>query len=76
MGVVININSFKKAENLINKLSYMSGSFDLRQGRYIVNAKSIMGILSLDLDKPMEISSSNFSDEQMKIILQDYIDND
>lgn len=76
MGVVININSFKNAENLIRKLSYMSGSFDLRQGRYIVNAKSIMGILSLNLDEPMEISSNDFSDKDLKIILHSYVNND
>ena len=28
---------------------------DIYSGRYIVNAKSIMGILSLDLDKPVRI---------------------
>lgn len=76
MGVVININSFKNVENLIRKLSYMSGSFDLRQGRYIVNARSIMGILSLNLDEPMEISASDFSDKDMKIILHSYVNND
>ena len=76
MGVLININSFKDAENLIRKLSYMSGTFDLKQGRYIVDAKSIMGVLSLSLDEPMEIESSDFSDKDMKIILRNYVNND
>jgi len=36
--------------NIVSKYSY---DIDLRAGRYVVDAKSILGILSLDLAKPI-----------------------
>jgi phosphocarrier protein HPr len=42
----------KQFVNIINKYSY---DIDLRSGRHIVDAKSILGIFSLDLSKPIEL---------------------
>ena len=36
--------------NIVNKYPY---DVDLRAGRYVVDAKSILGIFSLDLSKPI-----------------------
>lgn len=53
-----NIKSFV---SIINKYPY---NIDLRSGRYVVDAKSILGIFSLDLSKPitMEIYSDSCDD--------------
>ena len=53
-----NIKSFV---SIINKCPY---DIDLRSGRYVVDAKSILGIFSLDLSKPitMEIYSDSCDD--------------
>jgi len=53
--------SIKTFVNIINKYPY---DVDLRSGRYVVDAKSILGIFSLDLSKPitMEIYCSNCHD--------------
>ena len=47
--------------NVISKYPY---DMDLRAGRYVVDAKSILGILSLDLAKPitMEIYCDDCDD--------------
>ena len=47
--------------NVVSKFPY---EMDLRAGRYVVDAKSILGILSLDLAKPitMEIYSDECDD--------------
>ena len=47
--------------NVVNKYPY---DIDLRAGRYVVDAKSILGILSLDLAKPitMEIYCEDCTD--------------
>ena len=47
--------------NVVNKYPY---DIDLRAGRYVVDAKSILGILSLDLAKPiiMEIYADDCTD--------------
>ena len=38
--------------------SHMDFDVDLAQGKYLVDAKSIMGIFSLDLEKPLELCAS------------------
>ena len=46
---------------IINKYPY---DMDLRSGRYVVDAKSILGIFSLDLSKPiaLEVYSDHCND--------------
>ena len=46
------INDVKVFVNTVNKYSY---DIDLTSGRYVVDAKSIMGIFSLDLSKPIKV---------------------
>ncbi len=46
------INDVKIFVNTVNKYSF---DIDLTSGRYVVDAKSIMGIFSLDLAKPIKI---------------------
>ena len=52
------ISDVKEFVNIISKCEY---DVDLVSGRYIVDAKSIMGIFSLDLAKP--ISANIHSDD-------------
>jgi len=42
----------KKFVNIVSKYPY---EIDLRSGRHIVDAKSILGIFSLDLSKPITV---------------------
>lgn len=42
----------KEFVNIVNKCSY---DIDLSSSRYVVDAKSIMGIFSLDLSKPIKV---------------------
>lgn len=46
------INDVKNFVNIVNKYDY---EIDLTSGRYVVDAKSIMGIFSLDLTKPIKM---------------------
>ena len=51
----------KNFVSLVNRYPY---DMDLRSGRYVVDAKSILGIFSLDLSKPisMEIYADSCDD--------------
>ena len=53
--------NIKSLVSIINKYPY---DIDLRSGRYVVDAKSILGIFSLDLSKAitMEIHSDDCQD--------------
>ena len=52
--VQISLNSIDKVKSFVNDISKFDFDFDLVSGRYVIDAKSIMGIFSLDLAKPLE----------------------
>ena len=52
------IDDVKDFVNIVSKCPY---EVDLSSGRYVVDAKSIMGIFSLDLSKPINVEI--FSDD-------------
>ena len=41
---------------LVNEITKYDNDFDLVSGRYVIDAKSIMGIFSLDLSKPIDLN--------------------
>lgn len=46
------IDDIKSFVNIVNKYNF---DVDLTSGRYVVDAKSIMGIFSLDLSKAIKV---------------------
>ena len=63
--VKISLNSIDKVKAFVNEVTKYDAEFDLVSGRYVINAKSIMGIFSLDLSKPIDLNihSENNIDE-------------
>ncbi|WP_069997919.1 HPr family phosphocarrier protein [Cellulosilyticum sp. I15G10I2] len=64
-SITISLNSIEKVKQFVNLINIYDGDFDLSSGRYIIDAKSIMGIFSLDLSKPLrlDIYNDNYADE-------------
>ncbi len=54
--VQISLNSIDKVKAFVNDITKFDNDFDLVSGRYVIDAKSIMGIFSLDLSKPIDLS--------------------
>ena len=54
--VKISLNSIDKVKSFVNDISRFDFDFDLVSGRYVIDAKSIMGIFSLDLSKPIDLN--------------------
>ena len=55
--VRISLNSIDKVKSFVNELvKFTNVDFDLVSGRYVIDAKSIMGIFSLDLSKPIDLN--------------------
>ena len=48
------INAVDKIKEFENKISRIDCDCDLVSGRYVIDAKSIMGIFSLNLSKPID----------------------
>ncbi len=64
------INDVKNFVNIVSKYDY---DIDLTSGRYVVDAKSIMGIFSLDLSKPIKVEIHNDDCDKLANELKPYI---
>lgn len=49
------LSSINDVKDFVNIVSRYDFDVDLTSGRYVVDAKSIMGIFSLDLSKPIKV---------------------
>ena len=68
--VKISLNSIDKVKSFVNDITKFDYDFDLVSGRYVIDAKSIMGIFSLDLSKPivMNIHADDNVEEIMEML--------
>lgn len=64
------INDVKDFVNMVMKYDF---EVDLVSGRYAVDAKSIMGIFSLDLSKPIELNAHTDNPENFEKEISKYI---
>ena len=54
--VKVSLNSIDAVKSFVNVVTKYDSDFDLVSGRYVIDAKSIMGIFSLDLSKPIDLN--------------------
>ena len=66
--VQISLNSIDKVKSFVNTVTKFDCDFDLVSGRYVIDAKSIMGIFSLDLSKPIDLTIH--TDENLDEVLE------
>lgn len=72
--VQISLNSIGKVKSFVNAINQFEYDFDLISGRYVIDAKSIMGIFSLDLSKPIDLSiHTDESIEDIMEVLKPYL---
>lgn len=73
--IQVSINSIDKVKSFVNTISKFDFDLDMVSGRYIIDAKSIMGIFSLDLSKPIDlvVHAEGAQLEQALAAIQAYI---
>lgn len=54
--VKISLNSIDRVKAFVNEVTKYDTDFDLVSGRYVIDGKSIMGIFSLNLSKPIDLN--------------------
>lgn len=54
--IKVSLNSIDKVKTFVNDINRFDFDFDLVSGRYVIDAKSIMGIFSLDLSKSIDLN--------------------
>ena len=54
-SVTLNLDTAESVKHFVNVVNKFDYDMDLRSGRHVVDAKSILGIFSLDLSKPLTV---------------------
>ena len=72
--IQISLNSIDKVNSFVNDITKVDYDFDLVSGRYVIDAKSIMGIFSLDLSKPIDLNiHAEDNAEEVLAVLKPYM---
>ena len=69
----ISLNSIDKVKAFVNEISKFDCDFDLVSGRYVIDAKSIMGIFSLDLSRSLKLTLHSDNCGDFLSDIEDYI---
>ena len=67
------LNSITDVKDFVNTVSKYDFDVDLTSGRYVVDAKSIMGIFSLNLSKPIKIEIHSVDCDEFVAQIQRFI---
>lgn len=71
--LTVNILSMQDADKFNKLCSKFDCDMDLQSGKYYVDAKSIMGIFSLDLSKPLVLNAGTDDEQKIKETFADFI---
>lgn len=65
-AVTISLSQVSQVKQFVNLVGQAPFDVDVVSGRYTVNAKSMLGIYSLDLSKPIQVVIYGDNCEQLK----------
>lgn len=73
--VKVLLDSIEKIKVFNRTVCKFDCDFDLEQGRYYIDAKSMLGIMSLDLSSELELHFSSSEEEEAAILeaIKDFI---
>ena len=66
--VDVYLPSVEDVHAFVIRISSLDGQFDLLSGRHVLDAKSLMGILSLNLSKPLQLRVEKDTKETMQAL--------
>ena len=65
---MIRLSNVEQAQNFCSAMGEFDFEVDLLSGRYTVNGKSVMGILSLDLNHPIQVRAEVPKDREERFL--------
>ena len=73
-ALMVSLNSIDKVKAFCNEIAKFDAEFDLISGRYVIDAKSIMGIFAFDLSKPLQLNiHANDNCDEITKSLKNYL---
>lgn len=70
LTVSILLNSVEKVQRFVSKISRYSCSFDVESGNGYVDGKSLVGLFSLDISRPLQLTI-NGGESEIEDVLRD-----
>ena len=73
--IIILLDSIETVKKFVSITTKFESEFDLVSGRYVIDAKSIMGIFSIDLSKPIILRIYEEGEKAENVIkaLEEYV---
>ena len=68
-NVKIRLSSVNDVKEFVSAVSFCGCDIDIAADRYIIDAKSIMGIFSLDLSKPLMLKINSTDENEIADVL-------
>ena len=70
----VSLGTIESVKNFVTKITEFEEDFDLIQGKYVIDAKSVLGIFSIDLSKPvlLRINADGDRLEQIKKAVKEF----
>lgn len=72
-AVTISLTQVDQVKRFVNLVAQAPYDVDMVSGRYTVNAKSMLGIYSLDLSKPIQVLIYSENCEELKKELAEFM---
>ena len=69
----IRLSTIDAVRGFVSAVTQFSGDVDLSSGRYVIDAKSIMGIFSLDLSSPIQLTCQSGNVEELEKLIAPYL---
>ena len=67
-SIKVKLDSVDKVKEFVDVAGQFAEDLDLAHGKYVIDAKSIMGIFSLDLSKPLDLTINSNDSGRVKEI--------
>ena len=61
----IKLNTIKDINNFVGEMLTFESDIDALRGRYVLNAKSLIGLFTLDLTMPLDIKINAINEEEL-----------
>ncbi|MBD5541837.1 MAG: HPr family phosphocarrier protein [Lachnospiraceae bacterium] len=68
MQVWVYLGSIETVKEFVSIVAHFNGDAELKSGKYVIDAKSIMGIFSLDLSKKILLNLNDPTQEELNSI--------
>ena len=64
--ITVTLNDFSKIKKISSEVVKFKSDIDLVKGRYIIDAKSTIGIFTLDLSSPVDVIIHSDNEDEIK----------